>query len=139
MRRPVSRAPFLFGGFSMTLQLLPDRFSVCQLSDACEANLKHPFTFLSITDDEISLVCPESEVPASTLRTESGWCAFRIVEMLDFSLTGILSGISAVLSEAKLSLFAISTYNTDYILIKESALTKSISVLENAGYEIKFL
>lgn len=55
------------------------------------------------------------------------------------SLTGILAGISAVLSEAKLSLFAISTYNTDYILIKESTLTKSISVLENAGYEIKFL
>lgn len=120
----------------MTLQLLPDRFSVCQLSDACEVNLKHPFTFLSITDNEISLVCPESVVPAATLRTESGWRAFRIVGMLDFSLTGILTGISAVLSEAKLSLFAISTYNTDYILIKESALTKSISVLENAGYEI---
>ncbi len=123
----------------MTLQLLPERFSVCQLSDACEVNLKHPFTFLSITDDEISLVCPEQVVPASTPRSESGWRAFRIVGMLDFSLTGILAGISAVLSEAKLSLFAISTYNTDYILIKESALTKSISVLENAGYEIKLL
>lgn len=65
--------------------------------------------------------------------TRSGSLGYSI------SLTGILSGISAVLSEAKLSLFAISTYNTDYILIKESALTKSISVLENAGYEIKFL
>lgn len=68
----------------MTLQLLPDRFSVCQLSDACEVDLKHPFTFLSITDNEISLLCPAQVVPASTLRSESGWRAFRIVGMLDF-------------------------------------------------------
>ena len=94
----------------LTLTLLPDCFSVCQLSDPHEANLGQPFTFLSITDEEISLVCPEQNTPVSALKVEAGWRAFRICGTLAFSLTGILAGIAGVLKEAGISLFALSTY-----------------------------
>lgn len=120
----------------MTLTLLPDRFAVCQLSDARGADLRRPFTFLSITDEEFSLVCPEQNVPVSALKAEAGWRAFRVCGTLDFSLTGILAGMASVLKDAGISLFALSTYNTDYVLVKDSALKAAVAALEAGGYRI---
>lgn len=120
----------------MTLTLLPDRFAVCQLPDLHEADLSQPFTFLSITDEEISLVCPEQNVPVSALKVEAGWRAFRICGTLDFSLTGILAGIAGVLKDAGISLFALSTYNTDYVLVKDSTLKAAVDALGAGGYQI---
>ena len=73
---------------------------------------------------------------ASQYEREDGWRAFRIQGMLDFSLIGILSDISRILAENKIGIFAISTFNTDYILTKEENYQKALDVLSRAGYKI---
>ncbi len=70
-----------------------------------------------------------------TAAREDGWRAFRIEGVLDFSLTGILSAISGILAENGIGIFAVSTYNTDYILVKAENLVKALDVLREAGYE----
>ena len=76
-------------------------------------------------------------VPGNTTDRDDGWCAFRIVGVLDFSLVGILAGISEILAENKIGLFAVSTYNTDYILTKAENFERALEVLKSAGYTIK--
>ena len=83
------------------------------------------------------MVCPETLVPVNTTERDDGWKGFRIKGQLDFSLIGILARISEVLASNKIGIFAISTFNTDYILTKEENFEKAMKVLENAGYEIK--
>ena len=78
---------------------------------------------------------PDS-VPANTTEREDGWRAFRIQGVLDFSLIGILADISRILAENKIGIFAISTFNTDYILTKEENYQKALDVLSRAGYTI---
>jgi hypothetical protein len=99
-------------------------------------DLSQPFTFAARTDEELSLVCPTRAVPEHTLHREDGWRGWRIEGVLDFSLIGILSRLSGVLADNKIGLFAVSTYNTDYILVKEENYKRALSVLEQAGYEI---
>ena len=81
------------------------------------------------TDEEKSLVCLTEDVPDNTIEREDGWKAFRIEGILDFSLIGILSQISALLAENEIGIFAISTYNTDYILVKEKNYLKAKELL----------
>lgn len=120
----------------MTLELLPLHFTVCQLQDISRADLSAPFTFLARTDREISLVCKSEKTPENALKREEGWRCFRIAGTLDFSLIGILARIAALLAEEKISLFALSTYDTDYVLIKEETLENALRALEKAGYTI---
>ncbi len=104
-------------------------FSVCKVKDYSKVNLDAEFCFTGKTDEEKSLVCLTEDVPNNTIEREDGWKAFRIEEILDFSLIGILSKISALLAENKIGIFAISTYNTDYILVKEENYTKAKGIL----------
>lgn len=120
----------------MQLKVLPHRFSVCKVNDAACAYLNAPFCFFAKTDEEISLVCPTDYAPPQTLAREDGWRAFRIEGVLDFSLIGILAKISGILAAQGIGLFAVSTYNTDYILVKEENLQKALQALENDGYSI---
>lgn len=94
------------------------------------------FWFAARTDEEISLVCKTSDVPSETLERDDGWKGFRIEGVLDFSLICILSKISAILADNKIGIFAVSTYNTDYILVKEENFEKALSVLSEKGYNI---
>ena len=87
--------------------------------------------------EEKSLVCPISLVPGNTIEREDGWRAFRIEGVLDFSLIGILSKISSLLAANKIGIFAISTFNTDYILTKKEDFDKAIDVLKAEGYLVK--
>ena len=118
----------------MRLKKLPNRFTVCKLSSPAGIDMAADFCFVGKTDQEISLVCETASVPENTLAREDGWRAFRVEGTLDFSLTGILSGLSAVLAENKIGIFAVSTYNTDYILVKEENFEKAAAALEAAGY-----
>ena len=120
----------------MKLKALPYALTVCRLADASEINLKHDFYFLARTDEELSLVCRTEDTPANTAARDDGWRAFRIEGVLDFSLIGILSRISAILAENKIGIFAVSTYNTDYILVKEENFERALQVLAEAGYTI---
>ena len=88
------------------------------------------------TDEEISLVCRSEDTPANTVECESGWKAFRIEGILDFSLVGVLSELSGILADNNIGIFAVSTFNTDYILVKEENFSKSISLLRDEGFLI---
>jgi len=120
----------------MILQILPQNFTVCKLKDVSDIDFTKEFFFTAKTDEEISLVCETKHTPINTTRREDGWKAFRIRGMLDFSLIGILSKISALLAENQIGIFAVSTYNTDYILVKEENFEKAMRALGEAGYEI---
>ena len=121
------------------LETLPPRFSVCRVKDYSGVDLTKSFCFTGTTDAENSLVCPESLVPENTTERDDGWKGFRIIGQLDFSLIGILARISKILAESGIGIFAISTYNTDYILTKEENFKKAMKVLKNAGYEVREL
>jgi hypothetical protein len=120
----------------MDIKILKEDFAICKIAEVTVADFKDPFCFLSKTDEEISLVCTEKFVPLNTLECDLGWKAFRIQGELDFSLVGILSKISTLLAEQKIGIFAISTYNTVYILTKKEQQVAAIKVLKDNGYEI---
>lgn len=103
--------------------------SVCKVKDYSQVDLSQDFCFIGKTDCENSLVCATDCVPTNTIEREDGWRAFRIVGTLDFSLIGILSKISTILANEKIGIFAISTFNTDYILVKAENFEKALSAL----------
>lgn len=110
--------------------------SVCKVEDYSLVDFNKEFTFAGKTDEENSLVCQTSVVPSNAIEEDDGWKAFRIKGILDFSLVGILSAISGVLAENKIGTFAISTFNTDYILTKAENLQRATEILTCAGYTI---
>ena len=107
------------------------------MNDYSGIDLARPFCFIGTTDEENSLVCPEEMVPESTIVRDDGWRGFRIVGQLDFSLIGILARISKILASNEIGIFAISTYNTDYVLTKEENFRKALDALRGADYEIE--
>ena len=122
---------------AITIEPLDVNLSVCKVEDYSQVDICLPFCFTGSTDEEFSLVCPTDMVPENTTERDDGWRAFRIVGVLDFSLVGILAGISEILAENKIGLFAVSTYNTDYILTKAENFERALEVLKSAGYTIK--
>jgi hypothetical protein len=123
---------------NLTLDLLPDELAVCRLPvDAPVPNWvwAGELTSITSTDDELSLVCGARAVPAGIKHT-ADWRALKIRGPLDFNLVGILAGISSVLAEAGVSIFAISTYDTDYILVRGAQLETAIAALEGDGHEV---
>lgn len=121
---------------TMKIQKLPHDFSVCKVTDYSSVDCNREFTFIGSTDEERSLVCRTHDLPTNTIDRDDGWKAFRIQGILDFSLIGILSAISAILAEHQIGIFAISTFNTDYILVKAEQFQRAADVLACAGYEI---
>ena len=118
----------------MKLHLLDGGYSVCKLHSLSQIDWSGELTFVGKTDEELSLVCETARAPSAVLAQEDGWRALRVEGVLDFSLVGVLSGIAGVIADAGISLFCVSTYNTDYVLVKESALTDALCALRNAGY-----
>ena len=120
----------------MKIKKIPQDFSVCQVEDYALVNLDSEYCFIGKTDEEKSLVCITDEVPANVIQRDDGWKAFCIQGVLDFSLIGILSKIAAILADNNISIFAVSTFNTDYVLVKEENYQKGLEILETAGYEV---
>ena len=122
----------------MKLQILENSFAVCRLEpNSIIPNwaLASSFFSLSRTEAELSVVCEESLVPIE-IRSETGWRILKVVGTLDFSLTGILASIANPLAEAKISIFSISTFDTDYVLVKDVSLDFACKVLRSNGMEI---
>lgn len=120
----------------MEIKKIRQEFSVCQVEDYSFVNLDSEYSFIGKTDEEKSLVCITSEVPPNVIQRDDGWKALRIQGVLDFSLIGILSKIATVLANNNIPIFALSTYNTDYLLIKKENHENAVKVLENTGYKI---
>lgn len=121
----------------MRLQVIEGKFSVCKVENLRAVNFNVPWLFVGKTDVEISVVCLTADVPHATLAREDGWRALRVAEPMNFGLTGVLAGISTVLAQAGISIFAVSTFDTDYILIKGENLGLAQSALEAGGYTIE--
>ncbi len=121
------------------VEALAPVFAVCKVEDYTGVNVDQPFCFTGRTDEEKSLVCPVAQVPENTISREDGWRAFRLCGELDFSLIGVLARISRILANNQIGIFAISTFNTDYILVKEESFEKALSVLKNAGYSLRHI
>ena len=122
----------------MKLTVVPLTLAVCRLG-ADEplpgwAMQRQGFFSITATEDELSIVCAAAVVPVG-VTCEQPWRAIKIVGPLDFSLVGILASLADVLARAQISIFAISTYDTDYILLKEPQLEQAIVVLEQAGHD----
>ena len=105
----------------MEIKKIEQDFSVCKVTDYSSVNLDDEYVFVGKTDEEKSLVCITDNVPENVIERDDGWKAFRIQGVLNFSLIGI---------------FAVSTFNTDYILTKKENFEKALSVLKDAGYKI---
>lgn len=120
----------------MELKRIDHDFSVCKVESLSNVDMSQEFCFVGKTDQEISVVCLTDNIPDNTIACEDGWKAFRIQGILDFSLIGILAKLSAVLAENEIGIFAVSTYNTDYILVKLENYEKALHVLQQAGYQV---
>ncbi len=123
---------------ALTMKLLSGKYGVCSLGafEAIPAWADNgEFYSITKTSDELSIVCSESNIP-NNIKSERDWRILKVEGPLDFSLIGIISSISSVLAKQKISVFVISTYDTDYILIKEKYLRKSIDSLQDEGYNI---
>ena len=121
---------------SLELQKLSFRLTVCKVKSVSDIDMDSEFFFIGKTDEEISLVCRTEDTPQETVERDDGWRGFRISGVLDFSLIGILSKLSGILAEKKIGIFAVSTYNTDYILVKEENFEKALLALEEEGYTV---
>lgn len=120
----------------MEIKKIDHDFSVCKVEDYSFVDLDTEYSFIGKTDEEKSLVCLTGDVPPDVTEREDGWRAFRIQGILDFSMIGVLSGISGILAENGIAVFVISTFNTDYVLTKKADYSKALEALDNAGYKI---
>lgn len=120
----------------MKIKKIEYDFTICKVADFTQVDWESEYCFAGKTDEEYSLVCITEKTPANVLESDSGWKAFRIEGVLDFSLIGILSRISGLLAENGIGIFAVSTYNTDYILTQKENFAKALDVLSDAGYTI---
>jgi len=121
----------------MELKILDNKLKVVKLEPneiVPEIVYKQEFYSITKTDEELSIVVNE-DVNILSNAVEDNWKAIKIVGTLDFALIGILSKISTILAQAKISIYAISTYNTDYILVKADKLEKAIKVLVQNEYK----
>ncbi|GAC1616537.1 MAG: ACT domain-containing protein [Candidatus Acidiferrum sp.] len=127
-----------FSTHLLKLSLLPGNFAICKFASGGSFPVDYlhsSFFSITKTDTELSVVCEESAVPAD-VPAERARRVLRVEGPLDFSLTGILAALAVPLAAAGVSIFALSTYDTDYLLIAGSDLDRAISALEQAGHTI---
>ena len=125
---------------SLNLNVLPDRYGICRFEpDTSIPGWAKESSFFSVTRtaDELSVVCAEALIPEDKAN-DKGWRCLKVQGPLDISETGILSSLALPLARAGISIFAISTYDTDYLLVKDISLIKAIELLNSEGYRITY-
>ncbi|MCL2864737.1 MAG: ACT domain-containing protein [Lachnospiraceae bacterium] len=120
----------------MELQKITCDFNICKVSHIDQIDFTQEFVFLSKTSDEISLVCETKHTPPNITKSEPGWKALKVSGVLDFGMIGVIAKISNLLAKAEISIFVVSTYNTDYIFLKAEDFNKGVQVLIHNGYVI---
>ncbi|MCU0493429.1 MAG: ACT domain-containing protein [Chloroflexaceae bacterium] len=122
----------------MQLNLLPETFAICRFAPGAALPawaLAGDFFAITRTADELSVVCTQGLVPAETVASRD-WRCLKVAGPLDFSLTGVLASLAGPLADAGISIFAISTYDTDYLLVKTDKLEAAVAVLRAAGHGV---
>lgn len=122
----------------MQIEALKEEFCVCAIRDFSGVDFSAKYCFLAKTDVEKSVVCLQTEVPANATRVDAGWRCFRVKGPLEFSLIGVLADISGTLAKSGIPIFAVSTYDTDYILTKSKDFRKALDALQSSGYIISW-
>lgn len=120
----------------MEIEILKQTFSVCKVADCSHVRLDGGLCFIGKTDTENSLVCPIEDVPENTVCKSDNWRGLRICGTLDFSLVGILASAATMLAENNISIFAVSTYDTDYIFTKSDVFERAVGVLCAGGFSL---
>ncbi len=123
----------------LQLELLPDRLAVCRLDpeDATlDWDLGEGFLSVTFTEDEVSVVCEEAYAPPEA-RTERGWRCLRVIGPLDLEMVGVLACLSRVLAEAGIPIFVISTFDTDFLLVRSGLLDDAVRALRDAGHTVE--
>ena len=123
-------------GKNLELKMIPVDFTICKVKDYSKTDFTDEFCFTVKTDEVLSLVCRTSKIPDNAIEINDKWRALKVQGMPEFSLIGTLPDISSILAEQKIGIFVVSTYNTDYILIKSENYDKAINALRNEGYTI---
>lgn len=123
----------------MTIQVFPQAFTVCKAARAESVDLNRPFCFTGKTDGELSLVCETERVPPDTLTREDGWRMFRVAGAMAFTLVGVLAGLTGALAARGVAVFAISTFDTDYVLVKAEQLKTAADALVADGCAVEWL
>jgi hypothetical protein len=121
---------------SLELEVVESRLAVCRLGGAEPIPgwaVRGAWFSVTRTFDELSVVCPDNLVPEDVL-AERGWRALRVAGVMEFSVIGVLARLAVPLAEARISVFAVSTYDSDYLLVKEHFLEQAIETLRQAGH-----
>ncbi len=122
----------------LKLSLLKDMYAICvypHIASIPEWALMTPLCSITRTEKELTIVCPQSVVPAGS-ECDKNWRCFRIDGSFDFNQIGIISSLATPLAKGSISIFVVSTYDTDYILVKEEKVEHAITVLTNDGHLI---
>ncbi len=122
----------------LSLAILPSLFAVCKLrndENVPDWALEGSFCSVTRTPDELSIVCPQKHAPEG-VEAVRGWRSLKVEGKLDFNQVGILSSLTSVLADAEISIFAISTYDTDYLFVRESDLDRGVAALREAGHQV---
>ncbi|WP_112664519.1 ACT domain-containing protein [Microvirga flavescens] len=124
---------------NLTLSLLSDSFAVCRFAAGTQVPPPPPTSFGLVVHaaEETTLVCTESEAPAKAHIVDAGWRCLRIEQSFDFSVPGILASVLQPLADAKVGIFATSTFSTDYVLVKALDTERAVAALVKAGHEVK--
>jgi hypothetical protein len=123
----------------LTLTVLPDAHAICRLdpaADVPEWAMIGEFVSITHTGDELSIVCAEEHVPPD-VKADREWRALKVAGPLDLALTGVLAALTSPLAEAQINLFVVSTFDTDYLLVKGYNLARACEVLRRAGYVVR--
>ena len=120
----------------MSIEILEPVLSLCKMATIPKIDNNADLCFIGITDREISLVCETRSAPRDAVERDDGWRAFRVSGILDLSLVGVLRGIADVLADIGVPVFVVSTYDTDYVLVKEGSLDRALDALSAAGYAV---
>ena len=123
-----------------TLEVLPGTFAICHLSatDPVPDWATDEFVSITRTPNELSIVCPQANVPAET-QSEPGWRCLRVAGQLDFSMVGVIASLNGTLASAGIGVFVVSTFDTDYLLVKETELDAAVESLIEVGNTVQGL
>ena len=125
----------------LTLSILPDPLAICRLSpaeDVPEWAMIGEFVSITHTSDELSIVCDAEHVPPD-VKADRDWRALKVAGPLDLALTGILASLAEPLAQARINIFAVSTLDTEYLLVKEYNLLQACEALQQAGHAVEFI